>query len=728
MTEPENTSEGSPSSVENSSAQLPQPVKVSSKNISISTKTLTLSVLCFGLSLLIFVPAVRGPFLYDDIPLIQVNPYIHQWGFYKHWFTHDFWSVAEEIRQFSVPLNYYRPLVTTSYAADWILGGGTAVAFHLVNFLWHGLVGLLVFFTLYRWLKHREVAFLLALLFAFHPSKGESVAWISGRTDIVCSAFLLLASTGIALRLRKHKAGIVLEIVATVFAYLSKESALVLPLFACVETWVFLNKPALTSIKRRDFIPAVVPHVSLAFLYLGIRSFVFPVINQGSESIAERIQLIGETMGRYAQVVFVPVYLSVQQGLLRRPGGELHFNYAFVALGFAVFAAMLFGILRTWRQRPAFAIGLLLFMGLLFPTANIIPMRMMTMVSDRFLYLPLLGLVWALGEWLCSKPSRYRTFRYPLVAVVAVMGILSLWRANDFTNERTFWEREAKLHPESLEAKRNRIRFAVQDKKYDEALKLYSNAHSLAQAEYTWAGHDVEFLVGAIELIARRVPDNETGTLGSLEEFFREASKPHAEGVVLRLGSLHIELPKGKNASTRRIGVYRPKLLISHAEIASRLGKDEVAVQSAQAAISLCSGCVNVSRRASFVFARAEDFPNAFKVLASVQGDRGVMIKSAQDLIQRAFALSQSAKQQQGPAQLVTKASELATLQAWGRAYRLLFPHRQEIAQAPQMALGFAELAFCSGDFPMANQVLKSAVSKEKARELKKKWATKMMW
>src|SRR6185436_6581678 len=120
---------------------------------------------------------------------------------------------------------------------------GTPAWFHIMNLVWHGVVGGLAFLVLRRWLGAHWPALVGALLFVVHPTKAESVAWISGRTDVICMIAVLLASQGIARRLRGERGGLLLEFAGTLLAYTTKEQAIVLPAFAAIEAWVASGRP-----------------------------------------------------------------------------------------------------------------------------------------------------------------------------------------------------------------------------------------------------------------------------------------------------------------------------------------------------------------------------------------------------------------------------------------------------------------------------------------------------
>lgn len=200
-----------------------------------------LAILALALGAIAFAPAMSGEFIYDDVPLIGQNPNVHGFAEWKRWFTTDFWDIGEENRRFGRRIIYFRPAISASYALDWKIGGGDPFVFHVTNLLWHAAASLLAYLALRRWLGSTIPAFVAAALFFLHPTKAESVAWIAGRTDVFCLVAVLLAAEGMARRIRGQKGGLALEIAATVLAYTTKEQAIMLPVFAAVETWVFLG-------------------------------------------------------------------------------------------------------------------------------------------------------------------------------------------------------------------------------------------------------------------------------------------------------------------------------------------------------------------------------------------------------------------------------------------------------------------------------------------------------
>jgi len=678
----------------------------------------------------IFAPSISGGFIYDDRRLIAGNVYVHSFDAWRRWFTHDFWDVNEEVKHFGERMIYWRPGVTASYAIDWQLGHGSPFVFHATNLLCHAIASYLGFLTLRRWIGAWAPALLAALVFAIHPTKAESVAWIAGRTDVLCAAAMLLASAGVARRLAGQRGGLALELIGTVLAYSMKEQALALFAFVAVETWVALGRPAVDRAALGRMARAATPQLLLAVAYSIARALLMPIKQPHAASFGAlaHTKEVFETMGRYAALTFVPHDLSVQQGLMRQPGGRIAFDLGYVALGAAFVVVLLWAVVAARKKAPGVTVGIALFGLTIFPTSNVITTDMITMLSERFLYVPLLGLVLA-GASLAVSAARGERQRLALAAAacaaVLTFGVVAARRAADFQDEERFWARELALHPESLEA----LRFAIQtetDKKHlAKALELVARGRTLAAKDYPQTGGELDFIVQGVELALMATPDHDAPSLDSIDDFLRTVSMGGQAVASLELRLLRIRIPLDGAAVAKRVDKLRPRVLALRAAIESRVADDAGAIELAETAHARCPGCLDVGRVAALVNARAGRYERAERILDTVAGFAGepavaatrALLRSAQDAGGAAAASSEEA------IRLHLRATELCTLEAWGRAFDVLATARTEIEQAPAFALGFAELAWRAGEFKVAQEVLARSEERRVGKECRSRWS-----
>jgi hypothetical protein len=701
----------------------------------VSWKLLAIAALVLGI--VAFAPSMFGEYIYDDSPLIVQNPYAHSFAYWKRWFTTDFWDTGEEIKRFGNRLVYYRPAISVSYALDWKLGGGEPVVFHLTNLLWHGAASLLAFFVLRRWIGSVVPAFLAAALFALHPTKAESVAWIAGRTDVFCTVAILVAAEGMARRMRGQKLGLAIEIAGTVLAYLTKEQAIVLPAFAAIEAWVLLGRPAIDFDSTKKIVRSALPQLGLAVVYLAIRTKVLPVrrnIIGGSFRSYEYFGQIAETFGRYLELTLYPHDLSVQQALVQTQQGKLVLSVRYVVMGTGALIALVATAIAMRRRAPAVTIGIALFFVTILPTSNVLPMGMLTMISERFLYLPTLGLALAIGWGLhvaSEAGERRARIAYATAAACALVLLASsMRRSEDFLDKRRFWAREMSLHTDSVEAWRFAVADAVEGKRYPDALRAMMRGAQLASQRYSHTGTEADFIVEAADILGILTPDLREDDLLAIDKFYVELLSPEPGYATLDVGPARIRLARQGASIKPRLKALRPLILAARALIASRRGDDVAAFALADSARNDCPQCVKQVATVAVVHARAGDYAYAYKTLDEIAAFAGEdSVKEQRATIKKAELYAKQAESApEGPIKLQLRGLELSTLDAWGRAYKVLRDYKEPIKKAPGFAIGFAELAFRAGDTATAREVLAAVMPQEKIEPTFREWSKKMGW
>ena len=126
---------------------------------------------------LVYVNALDNPFVYDDRRLIVENR-----------------SIRPPLNLQAVVLREVaRPAVNISYAIDRVLWGPSPAGFHVTNVLLHMLNVALLFEFVRRGTGRIVSAFLAAALFAVHPMMTQAVGYISGRAEVLCTTFVLMA-------------------------------------------------------------------------------------------------------------------------------------------------------------------------------------------------------------------------------------------------------------------------------------------------------------------------------------------------------------------------------------------------------------------------------------------------------------------------------------------------------------------------------------------------------
>jgi hypothetical protein len=140
-----------------------------------------------GLTALLYLRTLGFRFAWDDVPLIVRNPAMARAGGWLDALRGSFWGAYGQER---AAADFYRPLSSLSFWLDWQFWVRRAAGFHLTNVLAAAACAALLVLLLRSRDVPRGAAAVAGLLFAASPLHVPVVAWVSGRTDLLCFAFL----------------------------------------------------------------------------------------------------------------------------------------------------------------------------------------------------------------------------------------------------------------------------------------------------------------------------------------------------------------------------------------------------------------------------------------------------------------------------------------------------------------------------------------------------------
>lgn len=672
----------------------------------------------------VFAAASGGPFLLDDRPLIAHNEAVHSFAHWRSWLGSDFWNVDSAMAQRMQRLSYFRPLVTATYALDWLLGSGSPLTLHLGNLGLHAAASALAFFTLRRWTGAVAPALVGGLLFAVHPSKAESVAWISGRPDVLCGVGILAAGSGMALRLRGRRCGVIIEGLGTTVAYLSKELAVVLPAFAMVEAWVALGRPPLRRALAHSLRFAA-PQLLTAGCYLVARELWLPLRPFEVTGLSKwvHLELCLETLGRYALLTVWPDDLSLARATLRTGAGGPQPTPFYVALGALTLGLGAAAVWRMHRTRPAPALGCALWLATLLPVSNLLWTAQMTVVSPRFLYLPVLGIAWMIAEGLGRLEQR-RAWRYGAVAtgvVVVALAGRSVARTRDFQTTTGFWRYEISSNPMQPLGYDFAVEHETWRRRPIRALRVAAHGFQVSAASYSHHVVRSQLLLQALERMAALTPDLDRRRLTELERFLARLSE--GEGADLEWNGAQLHVAPGAKVG-RDLKRRLPELLVLRAEIATRVGRDPLARALAERAVEGCPRCPKLWDRAASVALGGGAGDRARTWYAGPQ-HRGPTAPSQREaaLLAQVASLDHAIPATAGARRVQLQASRYLLLGLFGRAFEILRPYEAEIvASSPSASLFYARTAAMAGATGKARALLLTLRSPGEAATLLDEW------
>ena len=348
----------------------------------------------------------------------------------------------------------YNPLHIVSYMVDYELWGLEPRGYVLANVVLHLAAGLLVWKVLLTLSGDRTVAGVGAVVFLVHPTRCESVVWLSERKDVLCAFFTMLTvwcNLGWSETNRREDNGTqprnhwplyVATVAAFVVALLSKSQVVTLPL-------VFVD---LDIYRRRTGRGVVLDKIPLFAL-----SAVFSIVTLQAHGGRAETVLGAGGLGElhFLRPLFALPYYAMN--LVWPVGSSPVYRYddsaPFVALvGALLLGLAVWGMIRSYRRRRVFFAGTWWFFSLLLPVSGLVSNQVL--VADRYLYLAVIGLAWIAGD-LLSKVSSAAARRGVLAAVSVVFACLTASYSAVWKDSASLWTRVLEGTPDTPVAQAN---------------------------------------------------------------------------------------------------------------------------------------------------------------------------------------------------------------------------------------------------------------------------------
>lgn len=395
--------------------------------------------------LVVFANSLTGTFVYDDLRQILRNPLIQDNALFWKALTSDVWAFKGDGSV--AASNYWRPTFTLWHVINFRLFGANPFGWHVTNLLLHSGVCVMAFALLRRWAFSAAVAFTISLIFAVHPVHVESVAWISGSPDLLF-ALAFLASLWFAQNYAEtgKSSDLILSVVLYAVALGAKEIGVV-----CLPIYYFVVTGAEAKPKKRvDAKSTMLVFGAVAVVYFLIRWSVLGAISRLPEDavgLGSAILSVPAMFVIYLRQVFFPYWVGANYPL--EPVSQIGLGNFVVpsAIAVAVLTAVYFLARTTNRSRLAAALFLLPLATAMNATA-FIPERM---VHDRYLYLPLLGLLLLVVPF-AAKFVSDKNILVAGIGLAAVLSIQTIAYNAAWANDLALWAWTSKIDDSSFTA------------------------------------------------------------------------------------------------------------------------------------------------------------------------------------------------------------------------------------------------------------------------------------
>lgn len=429
------------------------------------------------LAFVIFLPALTNDFVtWDDDRFISENKDITSMDpyFFKWIFT----NLKAQ----------WAPLRWLSHAIDYKLWGLNPAGHHLTSVILHALNTFLVVVlvaklfacarpthspslsgedTRHFMRKALVAGTVTGLVFAVHPLRVESVAWVSARKDVLY-AFFTLASLLFYLKYatvtRKKETGIyyLLSLFSFIMAVMSKAMAFTLPF-----VFIILDMYPLKRINVRSFfknrgvliekIPFFIVSIASIIITLSAHEEMDAVVSLQNSPLLERIPVVFKSLSFYLTKMVWPSNLAPFHPY---PTGISFLTFEYIGSFILVTAITVFCIFSWRRGRSIWIAVWAYFVITLLPVLGIVRVGAY-FAAERYTYMPSIGLFLLIGvgvSLLWEKADRkehvFLLNKKLIISIctltIALLSIITVRQTRVWKDSIALWSFELERYPKNI--------------------------------------------------------------------------------------------------------------------------------------------------------------------------------------------------------------------------------------------------------------------------------------
>jgi tetratricopeptide (TPR) repeat protein len=410
-------------------------------------------VALFGMTWAVFGQTLGFQFVnYDDPIYVIENAHIRaglSWHGVGWAFTH-------------IHSQNWHPLTTISHMLDCQLFGLQSSWHHFVNVLLHSVAAVLLFFALEKMTTAMWTSAFVAAVFAIHPLRVESVAWISERKDVLSGVFFMLTLIAYVGWVRRPSIGRYLTMsILLACGLMSKPMLVTMPIVLVILDYWPLNRGQKSEARGQQSavsgqwsvvnglvlektplfglsVLSIVATLWAQNLALGSTQHL-PLQWRVTNAVVSYVDYIRQM---FWPVDLVPFYVHLENRLsMLRLLTAVMMLIAITAIAFA-----------RRRKNPYILVGWLWYVVILVPVIGLVQVGLQAR-ADRYTYLPQIGLYIALMWLICDLTKSWRQQGVILGAgaaiVLAALSILSWKQATHWRDSEALWTHALAITPDS---------------------------------------------------------------------------------------------------------------------------------------------------------------------------------------------------------------------------------------------------------------------------------------
>ena len=332
---------------------------------------------------------------------------------------------------------HWLPLTWLSHMLDCQLFGVDAGASKMVNVALHVASTLLLFLVLKRATTAFWPSLLVAVLFALHPLRVESVAWVAERKDVLSTFFWMLALWAYV-RYAERPGAVRYGWVALFFilGLMAKPMVITLPFVLLLldfwplgrTRWATPARQGLSTLFPRRLVLEKLPLFGLAAGFGAAQYCVThsagAIVTAGTIPVGLRVTNALMSYGRYLGKMIWPRNLAVFY--------PFPASWPLSLVGMVTLLLVSVSIVVVWAAKrcPYLLVGWVWYLGTLVPVIGLVQVGTQSM-ADRFTYIPsvgiFIGVAWVIADVIAKRPGlRYAAIIGVAAAVVACAAVTRL--------------------------------------------------------------------------------------------------------------------------------------------------------------------------------------------------------------------------------------------------------------------------------------------------------------
>ncbi len=359
----------------------------------------------------------------------------------------------------------YIPLTTLSFLADYEVHGMRPGGYHLTNVVLHAASSILLFLFLWRATGAVWPSVLVAALFAIHPLRVESVAWISSRKDLLCGLCWILTLHAYAAYARRPSVlRYALVFLGVCAALLSKPMAVTLPfVLLLIDVWPLrrlqveaaderVERTPLSIVRLAlEKLPLLIPAIAISAATMSVQresgavttTQMLPVSWRVANAIMAYAAYLGKTIW---PVDLVPLYPFPENGV---PPVQ-------VILAILILVMIAIAVAYVAHRAPWAGVGWLWYLGTLVPVIGLVQVGGQSM-ADRYMYLPQIGVfviaAWALHALCMRWPGSARLVAIAATLIVIASAVTAYRQTRHWRDSLALWSHTVAITPNSVIAR-----------------------------------------------------------------------------------------------------------------------------------------------------------------------------------------------------------------------------------------------------------------------------------